>query len=376
MTQKELLFQLSLSEKEEAKSALKSWVAGFSRNSGGNPYVLNETLRVALFPGAPVTAVVPSQQARPMLQRIKNTVATLGEGLQVLDINLEEMEDLEGREDQVSGTDPLALPHTSDQANSVLRSDTSNVDSSFSGFTEASASGHEQVLQQQAKAAHSLQKKTQQVPKYQKDSKSSKEQKKAQKSGSKQSVKPRASDSRTEERVIPEEPQPGTSTTPPAATGPAAIPQVDMASLVSAIMQTLKPQLDIIQSLQPKLDKLESKLQTMGQSEDSLMPSVQSLPPFDESNPWRSALRAPCQNEMITIEGLGTRPISDFEVFPPDGEFPYVYVRLNQLASIREDKVPKETVLFPLNKAQGVLMQALKGTNCDNTREPDDVHNP
>ena len=164
-TQKLLLFQLSLSEKEEAKSALKSWVAGFSRNSGGNPYLLDETLRVALFPGAPVTAVVSSQQARPILQRIKNTVATLGEGLQVLDINLEEMEDLEGREDQVSGTDPLALPHTSDQENSVLGSEISNVDTSFSGFTEASASGHEQVPQQQAKAAHSLQKKMQQVPK-------------------------------------------------------------------------------------------------------------------------------------------------------------------------------------------------------------------
>ena len=78
LTQKVLLFQLSLSEKEEAKSVLKTWVAGFSKNSGGNPYLLDETLRVALFPGAPVTAVVPSQQAKPILQKIRNTVATLG----------------------------------------------------------------------------------------------------------------------------------------------------------------------------------------------------------------------------------------------------------------------------------------------------------
>ena len=63
---------------KEAKSVLKTRVAGFSKNSGDNPYLLDETLRVALFPGAPVTAVVPSQQAKPILQKIRNTVATLG----------------------------------------------------------------------------------------------------------------------------------------------------------------------------------------------------------------------------------------------------------------------------------------------------------
>ena len=70
---------------------MKAWVAGFSRNSGGNPYLLEERLRVVLFPGAPVTAVVPTSQAQPVLDHIRNTVARLGEGLQVLDINLEEM---------------------------------------------------------------------------------------------------------------------------------------------------------------------------------------------------------------------------------------------------------------------------------------------
>ena len=120
---------------------LKSWVAGFSRNSGGNPYILEETLKVALFPGAPVTAVLPYQQAKPILQRIRNTVATLGEGPQVLDINLEEMEDLEGREDQVSGSDPLQIPLSTDKNNSVLGSDVANVDSHFSGLKELLLAG-------------------------------------------------------------------------------------------------------------------------------------------------------------------------------------------------------------------------------------------
>ena len=45
-----------------------------------------------------------------------------------------------------------------------------------------------------------------------------------------------------------------------------------------------------------------------------------------------------------------------------------MYVRLSQSASIREDKVPKETVLYPVNKAQGLLMQLLKRGNCYNTK--------
>ena len=101
-----LLFQLSLSERDSAKETLKTWVGGFSKNSGGNPYLLEERLRVVLFPGAPVTAVVPLEKAKPILDRIKNAVVSLGEG-QVLDINLEEMEDLTGKEDQVSDADPL-----------------------------------------------------------------------------------------------------------------------------------------------------------------------------------------------------------------------------------------------------------------------------
>ena len=95
------------------------WVAGFSRNSGGNPYLLEERLRVVLFPGAPVTSVVPTYTAQPILDRIRNTVARLGEGLQVLDINLDDMENVEGRGDQVGDVDPLSVSLPTDQAHSL-----------------------------------------------------------------------------------------------------------------------------------------------------------------------------------------------------------------------------------------------------------------
>ena len=149
-----LLFQLSLTERESAKETLKTWVGGFSKNSGGNPYLLEERLRVVLFPGAPVTAVLPSDKAKPILDCIKNAVASLGEGLQVLDINLEEMEDLTGREDQVSEADPLAVSPSTDQVDSLLESGMSNA-TSFSGFNTASASAREKVPQQKSISASS-----------------------------------------------------------------------------------------------------------------------------------------------------------------------------------------------------------------------------
>ena len=94
-----------------------------------------------------------------------------------------------------------------------------------------------------------------------------------------------------------------------------------MSALVSAIMQ----------SLQPKFDQLETRFQmglarVLGQSEEPKMPSASSLPPCDGANPWRSTLRAPSQNGMITLKGIGTRPMSDFEFFLGRDQFPYMYV--------------------------------------------------
>ena len=75
-------------------------------------------------------------------------MATLGEELDVLDINLDTMEDLAGREDQVSDVDPLEVAPQPDRDSLVLGSDLSNEATSFSGFTEASASGYEVIPQQ------------------------------------------------------------------------------------------------------------------------------------------------------------------------------------------------------------------------------------
>ena len=121
-------------------------MAGFSRNSGGNPYLAQESFREALFPGAPPSAVLPDNLAKPILEKIR--LATLGEELDVLDINLVNMEDIAGGEDQVSDVDPLEVAPQPDRDSLVLGSDLSNEATSFSGFTEASASGYEVIPQQ------------------------------------------------------------------------------------------------------------------------------------------------------------------------------------------------------------------------------------
>ena len=128
-------------------------------------------MRVALFPGVPVTAVLSAEKARPILDQIRSSLAAIEGGLDVLDINLEPMEDLEGREAQVSEPDPLEVSRQTDRDSLVLGSGLSNEDS-FSGFSGASASGHEIVSQQTEKTAHSL-KKSQQRSKTEKDTKSS-----------------------------------------------------------------------------------------------------------------------------------------------------------------------------------------------------------
>ena len=84
---------------------------------------------------------------------------------------------------------------------------------------------------------------------------------------------------------------------------------------------------------------------------------VASLPPPIPNNPWRLALVAPIHGEQIYFEGLGYRPISDFETHPVNTAPPHCYMRLNPEASVREDKVPREAGLLPKEEAQEVHVE-------------------
>ena len=100
-------------------------------------------MREALVPGAPTTAALPRHKALPLLQKIK----MIGEGLDVLDINLDPMEDIEGREEQVSERDGFSVTPQPDNVSNVSLE-----------LGDTSASGYKEIPQQQVKTAHSSRK--------------------------------------------------------------------------------------------------------------------------------------------------------------------------------------------------------------------------
>ncbi|XP_068237582.1 uncharacterized protein [Palaemon carinicauda] len=98
------------------------------------------------------------------------------------------------------------------------------------------------------------------------------------------------------------------------------------------------------------------------------IPDASKLPPFTKNNPWKMALYSPFTDGMLTIKGFGTRPVEDYEFYPPGLQFPFPgFARLTEEALIRLDKVPMETVIYPKEQAQSTLVRALNEWDCVNT---------
>ena len=93
-----------------------------------------------------------------------------------------------------------------------------------------------------------------------------------------------------------------------------------------------------------------------------------TLPTLDVANPWRIAVTCVTSGDNVTVEGLGTRPIADFERHPKDAIWPDCFIRLKPEASVREDKIPKETVIFPHSKAQAFVVSLVKKSSATNTK--------
>ena len=107
-------------------------------------------------------------------------------------------------------------------------------------------------------------------------------------------------------------------------------------------------------------DLSEDRAQSKASSVDP-MPEANSLPDMEPQNPWHSARFAPVAGDMLYLEGLGSRPITDFERFPPHADLLFCYVRLSHEAALREDKVPQETVLYPRDQAQRCFFSLASG---------------
>ena len=94
-----------------------------------------------------------------------------------------------------------------------------------------------------------------------------------------------------------------------------------------------------------------------------------NLPSTQAARPWVSAVHAPIADGYITLEHYGTRLISDFETCPQGAAIPNCYVRIKSDKVEREDKVVKDPIAVPKEKAQAALFMFLKDTGAINTKK-------
>ena len=92
------------------------------------------------------------------------------------------------------------------------------------------------------------------------------------------------------------------------------------------------------------------------------------FPDWTAKNPWRHALRMPFREDKIFIgEGMGTRLFSELEFFPSREAFPDCFIRLKDESSIRDDNIPKETIILDFQKAQDFVVSISKALSFSNS---------
>ncbi|XP_064087966.1 uncharacterized protein LOC135202485 isoform X1 [Macrobrachium nipponense] len=351
--------------RHEARTNLRKWVAGFGKNAlEGQPYVLDAGLCALLFQGATATTAVPAKVAEPLIEaiRLATMPATddqdLMDNVAAININIEPIL----TEEQVGG-------EVSDA--SLLLSPTPSSSSSFLGFSKPTtlAAGALSVAPKvKTFKTKTLKKGTKPAP-------------------------PAAT-------VWSSAPQPSTSTQSPAALNPSpdagiglqsTVPRAaesgdDLEAFTNLLLSRVSGVIDqrleamrlasvpeasgqaftsLTERIKPLEDMLSGLLHSGTSALSMMVPDASKLPPFDKENPWRLALHAPFLEGKLTIEGCGTRPIEDFEMFPPGLQFPFPgYVRLAQHALVRVDKIPKETVIFPREQSQNIWVHIKAPSLC------------
>ena len=391
--------QASQEERDAHRNTLKRWVLGYGKNSKSKAYILDEAMRVFLVPASPPTAAVEASVAAPLLADIRSRFReeSVAEGVGELNLDREPMDMGTGESGKASIVDPGI---TSPSSVSSLPS--------FHGFPSPAKEGapSSSVKAKSGSGSSSVK------PKEAQKSKESHNPKvaptKSESSSKSSSKSSRRRGKKTED--APKEPVPGPSQPAPAFDY-IRMSEILMSSLEAKIA-SLRTDLgndirkdltfQMTSALSTASDNLQHTVHTaLGQVQErqnamatslaahdsalaqlaqhpagpsfhppaSLqMPPQSLLPPMDPANPWRPAIHAPLQDGMLTIEGLGTRPVSDFERAPEGYDLPCCYVRLTQDALIRQDKVPKETVILPREKVQASLLKAMTAGACLNSK--------
>ena len=72
-------------------------------------------------------------------------------------------------------------------------------------------------------------------------------------------------------------------------------------------------------------------------------------------------------NRIQIGEGLGNRYLSDCVFYPSLDHYPDCYVRLRDESMMRDDNIPKETVLLDFNRAQDFIVGEAIKAGCTST---------
>ncbi|XP_066955440.1 uncharacterized protein [Macrobrachium rosenbergii] len=361
-------------------STLKTWVGGFGRNvASGRPYVLSEEICNLLYPNAWISAAVPKDVAAPLIAWIRyetqtpqdeNLCEEVAEEVAAINIDVEPMSvddhQVEGRVVSEAGE--------GGRSRSILFSSPSS-SSSFQGFSKSANLGDRS--RSVIPKVKSLKKKD--LPKR------SRSQRSNPPAPSRLSLAPKPVTSSS--KATP--PSKGSRTRVSKAKPPQ--PSFDSEAFADLLVQKISSKfetlvygpfsqfvtsletlrqsvLSLAQRIKAQESRLAGFIQSKAAQQSHGVPDTSRLPPFDKRNPWRLALHAPLHNGTLTIEGLGTRRLEELEFFPANLVPPYPgFARLTEESWIRSDKVPKETVIFPRDQAQSILMRALTDWGCENT---------
>ena len=387
-----------------------------------------EISRQTISDRAPVKSVVPLAISTPIIESIKATFAA--EQLESMDIAEETMQDVSVQgKGQVSDPAASSTPIASNNVNTV-NTDTylhntdantttfsqisevhnleqpspviSNSSSSFSGFrpeaVSSSAIRSKQAEVARIAASLSIPPKEKQRSKHRSESSrkgSSSHSDRSDKGGSKPRKPQKPKSPLPQEVPLPDDEEFSAQDSASSRPQESGSMKSQLEGMMERILASITPKLDQLSSVmtnqfeqvrsrqdsfatwqrsfEERLSDLAADQTAPPASETSSsadpMPPSDSLPDYDPGNPWRSARFAPVSKGLLTIEGVGTRPLKDFERYPPEADLPFCYVRLHPDATVREDRVPKETVLVSRERAQAIFVQSSKMADFQNTRE-------
>ena len=296
---------------EEAKAILCLWVAGFSRNSKGKPYLASEEIRQALFPKAPTTAVFKPAPTPPASSEIP--VIPVGEAASAGFSDVE-MEDATGLGLEFHApTSPISEtleaellgPQEEDEEASASGLDTTSVD-------EASASP---------------------IP---------------------------AGQGKTIFRPLPDN---STTAEPP------------QSQVLDLILRRLDSMTKVMDEHKRTQEEIKRKVEASNIPRPAPAPqptpgtsAIPDVPEMSPKNPWRHATTVPRrQGHYFLGDAAGWRPVEDLEFFPNFDQYPNCFLRLKDSASIRDDSIPKETILYEFQRAQDFIVAAAKKAKFSNS---------